>query len=215
MKHNVMLTIASLLSIVLMTFHFTDDVLREGGMAVRGAWNLIAVLILLVWLYGTLVLAERRSGYIIMLIGSLLGAGMPVLHMILARTVVTNEVARTRGGYFFVWTLLALGVTGLFSFILSARGLRSRPSGARQQCPATMRLGAPWTRAGLDWRVGVLGGGTPEDRSGLARRGACLPLPCAVWGPPVGRWPESNGGGGGFSQSRRGGIPPMILSHPN
>jgi len=72
MKHNVMLTIASLLSIVLMTFHFTDDVLREGGMAVRGAWNLIAVLILLVWLYGTLVLAERRSGYIIMLIGSLL-----------------------------------------------------------------------------------------------------------------------------------------------
>src|SRR5260370_4911320 len=31
MKHNVMLTIASLLSIVLMTFHFTDDVLREGG----------------------------------------------------------------------------------------------------------------------------------------------------------------------------------------
>ena len=129
MKHNVMLTIASLLSIALMTFHFTDDVLREGGMAVRGAWNLIAVLILLVWLYGTLVLAERRSGYIIMLIGSLLGSGMPVLHMILARTVVTNEVARTRGDYFFVWTLLALGVTGLFSFILSARGLRTRQWG--------------------------------------------------------------------------------------
>ena len=126
MKHNVMLTIASLLSIVLMTFHFTDDVLRESGMAVRGAWNLIAVLILLVWLYGTLVLAERRSGYIITLIGSLLGSGMPVLHMILARTVVTNEVARARGDYFFVWTLLALGLTGLFSLILSARGLWSR-----------------------------------------------------------------------------------------
>src|SRR5256886_15656270 len=79
--------------------------------------------------YGTLVLAERRSGYIIMLIGSLLGSGMPVLHMILARTVVTNEVARARGDYFFVWTLLALGVTGLFSLILSARGLRTRQWG--------------------------------------------------------------------------------------
>jgi len=51
MKPNVMLTIASLVSIVLMTFHFTDDVLREGGMAAHGASNLIAVLILFVWLY--------------------------------------------------------------------------------------------------------------------------------------------------------------------
>ncbi len=125
MKHNVMLTIASLLSILLMTFHLTDDFLREGGLAVRGAWNLIAVLILFVWLYGTLVLAERRSGYIIMLVGSLLALGMPVLHMILARTVVANEIARARGDYFFVWTLLAIGVSSLFSLILSARGLWS------------------------------------------------------------------------------------------
>jgi len=125
MKHNVMLTIASLLSILLMTFHLTDDFLREGGLAVRGAWNLIAVLILFVWLYGTLVLAERRSGYIIMLLGSLFGSGMPVLHMILARTVVANEIARARGDYFFVWTLLAIGVSSLFSLVLSARGLWS------------------------------------------------------------------------------------------
>jgi hypothetical protein len=126
MKHSVMLIIASLLSILLLSFHLTDDFLREGGLAVRGAWNLIAVLILFVLLYGTLVLAERRSGYIIMLIGGLLGLGMPVIHMVLARTVVANELARARGDYFFVWTLLALGVTGLFSFVLSARGLWSR-----------------------------------------------------------------------------------------
>jgi hypothetical protein len=126
MKHSVMLIIASLLSILLLSFHLTDDLLREGGLAVRGAWNLIAVLILFVLLYGTLVLAERRSGYIIMLIGGLFGLGMPVIHMVLARTVVANEVARARGDYLFVWTLLALGVTGLFSFVLSARGLRSR-----------------------------------------------------------------------------------------
>jgi len=129
MKHSVMLIIASLLSILLLSFHLTDDVLREGGLAVKGAWNLIAVLILFVLLYGTLVLAERRSGYIIMLIGGLIGLGMPVIHMVLARTVVANEVARARGDYFFVWTLLALGVTGLFSFVLSARGLWSRQWG--------------------------------------------------------------------------------------
>jgi tellurite resistance protein TehA-like permease len=129
MKHSVMLKIASLLSILLMTFHFTDDVLREGGMAVHPAADLIAVLIMFVWLYGTLVLGERRSGYIIMLVGSLLASGMPVLHMILARTVFTNEAARARGDYFFVWTLLAIGVTGLFSLILSARGLWSRQWG--------------------------------------------------------------------------------------
>lgn len=129
MKHSVMLIIASLLSILLLSFHLTDDFLREGGLAVRGAWNLIAVLILFVLLYGTLVLAERRSGYIIMLIGGLFGLGMPVIHMVLARTVVANEAARARGDYFFVWTLLALGVTGLFSFVLSARGLWRRQWG--------------------------------------------------------------------------------------
>jgi hypothetical protein len=79
MKHNVMLTIASLLSILLMTFHLTDDIIR--GMEKGGASNLVAVPILVVWLYGTLVLAERRSGYIIILLGSLLASGMPVIHM--------------------------------------------------------------------------------------------------------------------------------------
>jgi len=34
---------------------------------------LVAVPILVVWPYGTLVLAERRSGYVIILLGSLLG----------------------------------------------------------------------------------------------------------------------------------------------
>ena len=126
MKPSVMLTVASLLSILLLTFHFTDDILREGGMALRGASNLIALPILAIWLYGTLMLAQRRSGYIVMLVGSLVGLGMPVLHMGLAKTVVTNDIARARGDYFFVWTLLALGVIGLFSFILSARGLWRR-----------------------------------------------------------------------------------------
>lgn len=126
MKPNRMLIIASLISIVLLMFHFADDILREGGMAVSGLNNLVPVPIWVVWLWGTLMLAERRSGYIIMLVGSLLALGMPVLHLIMAKRIVTIEIARARGDYFFVWTLLALGVIGTFSFILSVRGLRRR-----------------------------------------------------------------------------------------
>jgi PAS domain S-box-containing protein len=39
-------------------------------------------------------------------------------------------IAKSSGTYF-VWTLLALGVTALFSVILSVRGLRSRQWGKR------------------------------------------------------------------------------------
>ena len=59
MKPNVLLTIASLLSILLSTFHLSDDIVR--GMEKGGLSNLIAVPILVIWLYGTLVLAGRRA----------------------------------------------------------------------------------------------------------------------------------------------------------
>jgi hypothetical protein len=123
MKHNTMLTIASLLTIVFLIFHMTDDILREGGMALRGTANLTVVFVLALFLYGTLVLAGRKSGYIILLIVGLAGLGMPIIHMALAHNVVANELARARGDYLFVWTLLAVGVTGLFSLILSVRCL--------------------------------------------------------------------------------------------
>jgi len=81
------------------------------------------VLILVVWLYGTLVLAERRSGYVIILLGSLLGLVVPVIHMMGKGVGVGGNIAKSSGAFFFVWTLIALGVTALFSVILSARGL--------------------------------------------------------------------------------------------
>lgn len=120
MKHNVMLTIASLLSILFMTFHHADDVVR--GMAPGGLTNLVPVVILVVWLYGTLALAGRRSGYVIILVGSLLASGIPVIHMT-GRGLVGGDIANSGGAFFFVWTLIALGVAALFSVILSARGL--------------------------------------------------------------------------------------------
>jgi hypothetical protein len=121
-KHNLTLTIASLLSILFMSFHHSDDVVR--GMAPGKFSNLIPVLVLAVWLYGTLVLAGRRAGYVIILVASLLSSGIPVVHM-RGAGLAGGDIAKSGGAFFFVWTLIALGVTALFSVILSARGLWS------------------------------------------------------------------------------------------
>jgi len=126
MKSNVMLTIASLLSVLFLTFHLADDIVR--GFEPGGLSNLVGgVLISVVWLYGILVLAERRSGYIIMLLGSLSSLLVPYIHMSGKGVGVTSRIGNTSGHFFFVWTLIAIGVLGLFSFILSARELWSLP----------------------------------------------------------------------------------------
>jgi hypothetical protein len=118
-KLNVILTITSLLSILFMTFHLTDDIVH--GMEPGGLSNLVVgVPVLVVWLYGTLVLAQRRSGYVIIFLGSLVGAIVPVIHM---KGQGVGEIAKTNGGFFFVFTLLALSVAAVFSLILSACGL--------------------------------------------------------------------------------------------
>jgi hypothetical protein len=126
MKNSVMLTIASLLSLLFLTFHLAGDIVygwEPGGLA-----NLIVVvLISAVWLYGTLVLAERRSGYIITLLFGLLSLVVPYVHMKGKGVGVTSRLGGTSGHFFFVWTLIAIGVLGLFSAILAARGLWSLP----------------------------------------------------------------------------------------
>ena len=119
MKQTLVLTIASLLSILFTTFHLADDVVR--GMEPGTLSDLIAVPILVVWLYGTLVLAEKRLGYVIILLGSLLGVLVPVIHM--KGAGVGGAIAQSSGAFFFIWTLYALGVTSLFSVILAVRGL--------------------------------------------------------------------------------------------
>jgi len=123
LKRSDMLTIASLLSVLFMTFHLADDIVR--GMEPGRLPDLIAVPIFVGWLYGTLVLAGRRAGYVIILLGSLLSLVVPVVHMQGKGVGVASGIAKSSGGFFFVWTLLALGVTALFSVALSARGLWS------------------------------------------------------------------------------------------
>jgi hypothetical protein len=126
MKHNLMLTITSLLTILLMTLHLTSDTIHAHvGTPEAGGSTLVAVPILVVWLYGTLVLAERRSGYIIMLVGSLIGLVVPVTHVMGAGGVFHGQIAKSSPAFLFVWTLHVLGVLGMFSLILSVRGLWS------------------------------------------------------------------------------------------
>ena len=49
MKDNLLLTSASLLSILFATFHLADDIAR--GMSPGGLSNLVAVVICVTWLY--------------------------------------------------------------------------------------------------------------------------------------------------------------------
>lgn len=121
MKHNLTLTITSLLSILLFLIHLADDIVR--GFERGGLSNLLAVPIMVVWLYATLVLAGRRSGYIMLLVLSLLASGIPIIHMKGKGIGLASGIAGSSGGFFFILTLLALGVTGAFSVILSIHGL--------------------------------------------------------------------------------------------
>ncbi len=119
-----MLTVTSLLSILFFTLHLSDDIVR--GFEPGGFKQVSGLLILVAYLYGTLVLAGRRSGYIIILLGSLLTSLMPLAHM-RGAGLVGGRIAHSSGMFFWVWTLLAVGVTAPFSVILSVRGLWGLP----------------------------------------------------------------------------------------
>ena len=125
MKQNVLLTVTSLLSVLLLSIHVTQDIIR--GADTWGPQSLVAVLILVVLLYGTLVLAERRSGLVIMLLGGLMAAAMPVIHW-------RVNLAKP-GAFFFIWTLFALGAIGTLTVILAAGGLRRKMIAVENESP--------------------------------------------------------------------------------
>jgi hypothetical protein len=79
---------------------------------------------MVVWMFGALVLSGRRSGYIIMLLGSILGSVMPLAHM-RGAGLVGGRIVNSGGKFFWVWTMIALGVVAFFSFVLSVLGLWS------------------------------------------------------------------------------------------
>ena len=130
MKENVTLTITSLLTVLFLTFHLSDEITR--GMEHGGLNFVVPVLVLAGWVYGALVLGGRRSGYIIMLLGAIIGTGIPILHMT-GVGLVSSRIANSRGAFFWVWQNLTLGVISAFTLILAARRLWSLPWRRKQE----------------------------------------------------------------------------------
>ena len=133
MKLNVMVAITSLLTIVLATFHLADDIVR--GFEKGVVSNLAAVPFVVLWLYAlVLVIDDRRSGYVINILFSLFVLVIPWVHMSGKGVGAGSRIANSSGALFFVWSLIAIGMAGLFSTVLSARelwSLRGRPPGKR------------------------------------------------------------------------------------
>lgn len=113
MKHNVALTVVSLLTLLLLTLHLTHDTILQAEGSVKYP---IPVVVFSLWLYATLMAPDRIWGYVIMLLGGLFGAAMIVVH-------AKGTVVGKSGGFFFVWTMFALAATGWVTLILSVRGL--------------------------------------------------------------------------------------------
>jgi hypothetical protein len=130
MKHHITLTITSLLSILFFSLHWADEVAR--GMEPGTVTAFGGLLILGVWLCGTLVLAGRPLGLVIILLGAILASGVPVLHMQGRGLVGGRIAANSSGALFWVWTNIALGASGMLSFVLSARALWSLRRGQKQ-----------------------------------------------------------------------------------
>jgi hypothetical protein len=115
MRPNLTLAVASLVTLVLMLCHLTQDTLLQAEGAMKYP---IPVVVSVVWLYGALMLPDRVAGYVIMLLGGVIAAGMIVIHS-------PGFVVHKSGGFFFVWTMFVLAATGWFTAILAARALWS------------------------------------------------------------------------------------------
>jgi hypothetical protein len=123
-KHQKSLTVTSLIALLLFTFHYSQDIvlrIEPGDVS-----TYIGVLIVVAWLYPVLVLAGRKSGYLINLFFSLAAMVMPVLHMrgagLLGHSRSTLEFFPA---FFWVWTTFAICVAGAIAFLLSVHGLVS------------------------------------------------------------------------------------------
>jgi hypothetical protein len=128
MNRRHLLTHATLLSTTQTTLHVADDIVR--GYEKGNLTNLFLIPLLVTWLYGALVLSERRVGLVISLVFSTLAVGIPMIHFSGPKGVAGGRVAGSEGATLFVWTLLALGVSAAFGAVLSAHALWRRPAPA-------------------------------------------------------------------------------------
>lgn len=118
--HRRVWTTASLLLLFFLVIHICDDIVR--GFEPGDTSTYMGILIAVPMLYASLMLRERLWGYIIVLLFSILGAGVPYIHMT-GRGMVGGRVAGTDGMLLWVFTLFASGIIAIFTAILSAQGL--------------------------------------------------------------------------------------------
>ena len=121
MKRTDLLSATSLLSVLLLALHISQDIVF--GFDRAGLNHLVGVAILLVIVCGAVLLRERKVGTVIMLLGGLMAAGMMPLHM---RNGLRPEFLERSGALLFIWTLYVLAVNGTFSVILAVLALRPR-----------------------------------------------------------------------------------------
>ena len=119
MKQNDLLSLTSILSVLLLSLHVSQDIVF--GFDRAGLNHLAGVAILLVVVCGAVLLRERTLGKVIMLLGGAMAAGMLPLHM---RNGLLPDFLEKSGALLFIWTLYLLGVNGTFSIILAVKALR-------------------------------------------------------------------------------------------
>lgn len=123
MKRNITLTVTSLLSILFFSLHWADEVARglePGTLAAYGGFIILAV-----WLSATLAFPERRVGLALILIGGILASAVPALHM-QGRGLVLGRYGTGSVMFFWVWTNIALGASGMITVVLAAQEFWSR-----------------------------------------------------------------------------------------
>jgi hypothetical protein len=118
MKPGVLLTGTTLITALFLTLHVADDIAR--GIDTIGLHTLTAILVLGLWLYGTLVLRGRLWGYVLQLLLSIVGLGVVIIHL---KGAHMSQIAVSSGGVLFVWTLFVIGTTSFMSMLLCLQGL--------------------------------------------------------------------------------------------
>ena len=124
MNDRITLIVSSLLAIVLFSLHWADEVARglePGTTDAAGGF-----VILTVWLSATLVFPDRRAGVLLMFLGALGASAVPLLHM-QGKGLVLGRYATNANMFFWVWTNIALGATGMLSLVLATRALWRMP----------------------------------------------------------------------------------------
>ena len=121
MKQRDLLSVTSILSMLLLALHISQDIVF--GFDPAGLHHLFGVAILVVVVCGAVLLRERPSGKVIMLLGGVIALAMMPMHM---RNGLRPEFLEKSGALLFVWILYVLGVLGAFTVVLAVRALRDR-----------------------------------------------------------------------------------------